>query len=315
MKKDEEGIVLNQQQKKRVIFNFLIRLMTVDKEIFDWYEYLLKTIPFGSWLFDFMNEIQLIENHWENIRESISCLFDLLKTFGLNSRTLTSNNATLPVLYYIYHKNIYKDIATSVSHKENRDLIRVWVLKTLLLRTFGQSADGVLNNARKAFTIDLNKNHLNADIDKFPSSEISQEIKQNLDISDEYIDEILLTQKDDRYAFAILSILYPNLDYKNNNFHLDHLHPASAYNNNADHEWQIHNSILNLQMLDANENESKNAMPLLDWVNNEVQSGKAKNAFLNEHLIPDVDLSYANFNSFIEERRKILRDKLRQILK
>ena len=68
-------------------------------------------------------------------------------------------------------------------------------------------------------------------------------------------------------------------------------------------------------MLDANENESKNAMPLLDWVNNEVQSGKAKNAFLNEHLIPDVDLSYANFNSFIEERRKILRDKLRQILK
>lgn len=261
------------------------------------------------------NFISSIENHWENIRESISCLFDLLKTFGLNSRTLTSNNATLPVLYYIYHKNIYKDIATSVSHKENRDLIRVWVLKTLLLRTFGQSADGVLNNARKAFTIDLNKYHLNVVIDKFPSSEISQEIKQNLDISDEYIDEILLTQKDDRYAFAILSILYPNLDYKNNNFHLDHLHPASAYNNNADHEWQIHNSILNLQMLDANENESKNAMPLLDWVNNEVQSGKAKNAFLNEHLIPDVDLSYANFNSFIEERRKILRDKLRQILK
>lgn len=36
--------------------------------------------------------------------------------------------------------------------------------------------------------------------------------------------------------------------------------------------------------------------------------------FLGKHLIPDVDLSLENFNNFIEERKKIIIDKLKSIL-
>ena len=112
-----------------------------------------------------------------------------------------------------------------------------------------------------------------------------------------------------------MSILYPTLDYKNNNFHLDHLHPAAAFSDNDDHEWYVHNSIVNLQMLDANENESKNAMPLEDWVSKETQNGLSRTTFLETHLIPDVDLSYEKFNDFVAERRKLLVNKLYDILK
>ena len=71
-------------------------------------------------------------------------------------------------------------------------------------------------------------------------------------------------------------MLYPNLDYKNNNFHQDHLHPASKYDSLSQDDkdkygWNIYNSILNLQMLGANENESKNNSDLKDWVNREVK--------------------------------------------
>lgn len=286
------------------------------------HDYILK-----SFLFLYHNEIKfkirsfnngfisLIEEKWDEIRSAISNLFDLLKTFGLDSYRLTSNNATLPILYYLYHRGIYKDFATSVRYKDDRSKIRVWLLKTLLLRSFGQSADGVLANSRKAFSSDFVNIKIDNDILDFPSDKISQSIKQNLDISKELIVELLDIQKDNRYAFAIMSMLYPNLDYKNNNFHLDHLHPATAFSDNDDHEWYVHNSIVNLQMLDANENESKNAMPLEDWVSKETQNGLSRTTFLETHLIPDVDLSYEKFNDFVAERRKLLVKKLYDILK
>lgn len=265
------------------------------------------------------NFSQLIENNWNDISDAIRELFDLLRVFGLDGYRLTSNNATFPILYYIYHKRIFKDFSKNTGYKNDRDIIRKWLFKTLLMHSFGQSADGVLANSRKAFTSDFICCKIDPSITVFPADSISINIKQNRDISDDFISDLLETQKESRIAFAILAMLYPNLDYKNNDFHLDHLHPASAFKTGGGHEWKTHNSILNLQMLDANENKSKNAMSLKDWVDKEVKSGKDRNSFLERHLIPDVDLSYSNFNDFIKSRRDLLRDllieKLTNILK
>ena len=50
----------------------------------------------------FDNEfIGLIEEKWESIRDCIDELFELLRNFGLDRSSLTSNNATLPILYYL----------------------------------------------------------------------------------------------------------------------------------------------------------------------------------------------------------------------
>lgn len=217
-----------------------------------------------------------IESNWENIRNSILNLFDLIKTFGLTDYTLTTNNATLPILYYIYHKNIFTDFATKTAFKEDREMIKKWLLTILVRRTFGGQTDTVLTQSRRAFTIDIENEKIN-DVHKFPSKEVNREIKKLIDIGDDFIEDLLLTQKDSQYSFPILALLYPDMDYKNNNFHQDHLHPALFYDNITDKEksdygWKVYNSILNLQMLDANENMSKNAKSLEGWIELETKN-------------------------------------------
>ncbi len=173
------------------------------------------------------NFIQQIEDNWENIRNSIISLFDLMHVFGLNDFTLTSYNAILPILYYLYHHSIYEDFHKKKQFKSERIKIKQWLLCMIVRRVFGGQPDTVLQQSRKAFTSDIEKEYITDKNDNFPNKEINKEIKRISDVSDDYIDDLLKTQKDTRYCFSILALLYPNLDYKNNDFHQDHLHPAT----------------------------------------------------------------------------------------
>lgn len=261
--------------------------------------------------------IEKIETNWVQIRDSILNMFDLLKSFGLTDYTLTSYNATLPVLYYLYHKSIYADFSTRMCYQEDRNAIKKWLFSILLRKTFGASADAVLMQSRKAFTSNIENEFINSTND-FPVKELNAEIKKITDVGDDYITELLMTQKDDRYSFPILAMLYPNLDYKNNNFHKDHLHPAASYpdleqEDKDNYGWRVYNSILNLQMLDANENMSKNDISLKDWIDKETKEKDTDN-FLDSHLIPNVNFELDNFEDFIEKRKAILIDKLKNIL-
>ena len=260
----------------------------------------------------------VIEENWNSIRDCITSTFELLRTFGLNGYTLTSKNATLPIVYYLYHTNKYKDFVTSVSYKDERSIIKQWLMKVLVRRVFGASTDSVLTQTRKAFTSDFTKQKIEGTINKFPSEEISANIKNLDSIDDEFLDNLLDMQKDDKYTFSILALLYPNLDYKNNNFHKDHLHPDDRYDELPDdvklqYSYKVYNSIRNLQMLDANENESKGKMFLNDWVEQQTNQDTRK-SFLENHLIPDVDLSLEKFDVFVVERSKLLKEKLRSSL-
>jgi hypothetical protein len=256
--------------------------------------------------------IEHIESNWENIRNAILNLFDLIKTFGLNDYTLTTKNATLPILYYIYHRGIFNDFSTKICYKNDRENIRKWLLAVLIRRTFGGQGDSVLMQSRRAFTKDIEKKFIGS-FNEFPSVSINKEIRKYIEVGDDYIEELLQTQKDSQYSFSILALLYPDMDYKNNNFHQDHLHPAAEYKNLSDEDaqtygWNIYNSIYNLQMLDANENMSKNAIPLKNWVQQETKNSD-KRRFMESHIIPqNVDLDLSNFSEYIQ-KRKVLLDK------
>lgn len=260
----------------------------------------------------FDNEfIGLIEEKWESIRDCIDELFELLRNFGLDRSSLTSNNATLPILYYLYHRNIYRGFASLIGYAEEREQIRVWLMKTLIYRSFGASGDRVLQLSHKAFTDDMETTFIKDNITIFPADAISSAIKQPRELSDEYIDtHILSIHKDNIYAFATLALLYSNLDYRNN-FHKDHIHPYVLCKD-AGYNYEEYDTILNLQMLDGNENMSKNEKPLQEWVETETTLD-TRQAFLKNHLIPDVDLSLENFEEFIEQRRILLKNKLKQL--
>lgn len=259
-----------------------------------------------------------IEKNWNAIRDCLISVFDLLRTFGLNNYTLTSKNATLPIVYYLYHTHKYSDFVTSVSFKTERATMKQWLMRMLLRRVFGASTDSVLAQTRKAFTSDISKYKIEDTISEFPADKISSNIKVLDTVDDEFLDQLLDLQKDDKYAFSILALLYPNLDYKNNDFHKDHLHPEDRYDElpdsiKAKYPFKVYNSIRNLQMLDANENESKGKKYLKDWVE-ESTDESTRRGFLESHLIPDVDLSMTNFESFILKRTELLKEKLKAIL-
>lgn len=262
--------------------------------------------------------VSTIENDWDNIRNAVLSLFDLMKTFGLNDYTLTGKNATLPILYYIYHKGIYNDFANKIGYKQDREIIKKWLLSTIIRKTFSSQTDTILTQTRRGFTNDFQSIKIEDTVILFPASEINTEIKKHSDVGEDYIEGLLLAQKDSQYCFSLLALLYPNLDYKNNSFHQDHLHPASKYesiseDNKNKYGWEIYNSILNLQMLDANENMSKNNLDLKLWVEKETQNYDYKQ-FLDSHLIPNTDFGIENFEDFIEARKIMLIEKLKELL-
>ena len=84
-------------------------------------------------------------------------------------------------------------------------------------------------------------------------------------------------------------------------------------------DWKTYNSILNLQMLDANENMSKNGKDLLSWVMSQ-SLNRDLNKFLEDRLIPneinspDNGLRLEDFPIFIQKRKLILANHIRMLL-
>lgn len=259
-----------------------------------------------------------LEDNWNGINLAILSLFDLLRSFGLTSFNLTSNNATLPILYYLYHKNIYDDFTNKIGYKDERLAIKNWLFSSILRKTFGGQSDSTLQQTRKYFTEDIAKSFIDADI-VFDGDAINKKIKNLASIDDSFFEELFSVQKDNLYAFPILSLLYPHLDYKNNDFHKDHIHAENLYqflpeDLKQKYPFKVYNSILNLQMLDKNENESKGQKALEEWVSLQCPHPDSREGFLRTHLIPNVNLSLSNFEEFIEKRKELIKKKILEIL-
>ena len=66
-------------------------------------------------------------------------------------------------------------------------------------------------------------------------------------------------------------------------------------------------------MLYGSDNESKGAMPLKDWVDRQMQD-KDRHTYLESRLIPDMDLKIEDFDAFIEARKEMIINKLKELL-
>jgi uncharacterized protein with ParB-like and HNH nuclease domain len=292
--------------------------------------------------FDKSNVVNF-EEHWREIKKAIITGFELLANMGLSNFTLRAKNAVIPIIYFIYHKQITDEISHPLKHKADKVLIQKWLTISLLKGVFGGQSDNMLTKIRKVIYSKLkdalsliHQNPNASDADKnnwsnalktipFPFHEIASEFaadpSKNLTFDDAFIDELLRTQYEAGEAYLILSLLYPYLDYFNQDTHKDHLHNAGFFrklNENITiippteldffkdgNNW---NSILNLQMLNSSLNGSKNDKPLKEWV--------AQNKIdLTTHIIPqNISLDISNFKQFIEERKKLLVKKIKTLV-
>jgi hypothetical protein len=280
-------------------------------------------------------QVKPFEDNWDSIAQSISAVFSLVRDLGFNEKSLTSKNALLPLIYWVHHKGLAGDLTTKIILRADRESMGHWLHTMLLKGVFGASADTILSAIRKAFIADdFGEPFVRPELTKFPSRPIAPILQahgKDPSITDEFIDALLDTRYEDKHAFSILTLLAPNLDYKNGDFHMDHLHPASSFRTKrglsklgvSDKEMNFFrdegnwNSILNLRHLDSNENKSKQDKPLAEWVKAEAARQKAPlEKFCVDRDLPASMslLDFMNFPNFIEARRKSLRTRLRQAL-
>jgi hypothetical protein len=266
--------------------------------------------------FDHAN-VSNYEDHWTQIRESIVLAFKLIEQWGYNEQTLRAKNAVIPLIYFIYNSgNVITEITNTVKYTTIKAKMRKWLNIVLIKGTFGGQPDYVLTGTRRAM-----KPFLGVD---FPLDEIVATFKdsmsKNLTFSEEDIENILSTQKDDPRADSIMSLLYSHFSFDSINYNKDHLHPASyflklkqedcaseeQYKERTDKGYW--NTIINLQLLDESRNKSKQAMPLKEWV-------ETVKPDLDAQLIPrNINLCTSDIDTFFKERKKLLAQRLRDVL-
>lgn len=260
------------------------------------------------------DNVHLFETNWEKVKKSIVAAFTLFEKLGFNNSTFRAKNAAIPVIYYIYYKDIADSVVKATYDSEDKKNIAQWLTLTFIKSVFGGQTDSVLVAMRRVLKETDNK--------KFPIAELMDAFRsdaaRNYSFDDEFIDGLLEAQKDSNDAFYVLHLLYPNLDYYNQDFHQDHLHPATTFYNTdkliasipeEDREFATNvnnwNSVANLQLLNGALNESKNDTPLADWVaKNNIDK---KSLFINDSTSLDIK----DFKAFITDRRSKLKEYLK----
>jgi len=258
-----------------------------------------------------------IKSDWGKITLCIKAGFELIKSLSFSDYSLRAKNSAIPIIYYLYTTDNYKDINKENKHKNNKELIKIFLHISLLNKLFSGSTDSFLVKLKK--TISEYRNN------DFPLEEIKQTFKgtnKSLNIDEERLNSILGTSYDSLDSFYILSLLFPKFSFEFKNPNIDHLFPKSKFNSEnykiltSDDQKEFYNNhfntVLNLAILSEEQNKSKNDTFLKPWIEEQEKYNKD---IRNALLIPEnIDLDFGNFEEFITKREILFKKLLKQNL-
>ncbi|OTG87188.1 hypothetical protein B9T31_05065 [Acinetobacter sp. ANC 4558] len=267
--------------------------------------------------------VQEIQTQWDNIKDCIKETFKLVRKFGVNSQSLTSKNAVIPICYYLYHKHdqngnpLYLTINDLSKQTEQREKISQWFYMVLLKGIFGGQADSIISSMRKVIKSNMSE-------PLFPLSQIIKAYEatnKDLRFDDVYIENILNIQYGEARCRTVLHLLFPELK-ATENFHIDHLHPKANFTkknignliNHTDEQRKFYlnpnhwNSISNLHLLNDSLNLSKSDQSLDVWINNNTCGFTSRDLLIDD----SVSLSFTCFEDFYNARRKVLKQRFKE---
>ena len=216
------------------------------------------------------------------------------------------------IAYFLFHTNLTnKEIENYFKNSEidnkNYLLIYRWIFLSMLNKVFRRRGAGwtaYTTGIRKILNV-LSKNK-NKD---FPTDELFQMYYNHPLDFDENIKKEYLDDYD--FDFLMYIIYEKPKTFRIND--IDHIHPKSILEKKGI-DWNDINSVINYQLLDFSTNRgSKNDKELYDWIKNDVKNQKE---YLKMHLIPNDKKLWEsnNFNNFLEERGKLIVNKLKSEL-
>lgn len=262
--------------------------------------------------------INIIKKNWNDIKSSLIKLCDLLPEVGYINHPNLSDNALIPIAYYIKKGGNYK------TQKAKKSLQQYYVVSQVK-GIFGGQGDQVLEKIRNEIKKQLDKDstlNYQSFIDlKLPggkSFELTLSDLENLVESVSY---------GSPHAYFLLSLIYPSVDFKVRRYDVDHIHPRSKFNyanlknNGIEDDETIENwkdekrdLLPNLQLLAFRDNTSKKAKTIIEYLKD--KPSKERKEFMKENLIPEdwKMLELKNFDDFFEYRKKQLVNKLKKQL-
>ena len=277
----------------------------------------IKTIAFKVNNFNKKN-MQMIEKQWLGIKDALALTVRLLTTWGYSRDTLVSNNAVIPLAYYILRKGNPKGIITSTAYSTDREQMRKWLMRVLLKQTFSGQPDNVLTKIRSV---------ISESSDSFPEHEIYEALRgtaKSMAFDEDQIDGLLDYQYGESNTYTILALLYPWLKF-DQHFHIDHIFPRSMFKpkilrkfgipkENWDLWLDYRDDLGNLQLLQGMVNQNKTDKEFEAWLQETQPEPVGLEAYKQQHFIPEVDLSFTKYPEFLEARTQVIKHKLKEML-
>lgn len=274
--------------------------------------YLTENLPIQYKLSSFSKKnLECIEDHWEETKDAIANSIKLVSRYGFTDKNLVARLVLLPVAQYLRGKNKGYLTSSNLKDVEDQNNIQKWIIIMLLKGVLGGATDNKLNSMRSV---------VKSATDYFPYVELSRELKIEMIFNDMEIENMLNYSYGTKYSYLILSLLYPDRDWKDKKYNEDHIYPqnefkiknlrAKGYDDATIKKYQAcYNSILNLELLEDSENKSKNAKPFDSWL-------KDRDAHFKErHHIPEMnDYSLGYFLDFIKNRKALLTEQIKEFI-
>lgn len=263
------------------------------------------------------SDAQFAIDNKDKIKATIIALKKFLKNARLYEYYKDENRSFIPlffIAYHLFHKDInnqqlenyFDNFETS---NEDFPLIKQWIFHSLLNGVFRSRGAGWIpyrTGIKKILeTIKEYKNQ------KFPVKKLFEVyVNHPITFNTDYLTNNNFDKLDELDSSFIYYLIYGKAIRTND---IDHIMPKSILEKKKYDLWDI-NSIKNFQLLDYGTNRGdKNAKSFFEWVSNP-KYVKNKEEYLKIHLIPTNEEFWKekNFKDFIEERRKLIIEKIRQ---
>jgi hypothetical protein len=271
------------------------------------YLYLSQNLPIQYKVKNFTTQnLRIIEANWERIKASLYTTVRLISRFGFSNKNVVAPLALLPIAFFLMKRgNPSFDTSSRTEDAEAQVAIRKCFIFSTLKNAFGGSSDTTLARLRELLIP-------SGPDTPFPVDDLYRSLAIEPRLNDAEIDRILGYGHLGRYTNLVLSLLYPDRDWKDAVFHEDHIFPQSEFQLGALRQrgysdvmiksyQSKYNVLSNLQLLTNSENLAKNATPFEIWIQTRDP------AFRKRHLIPDVSIyGLSSFEEFSDRRRALI---------
>jgi hypothetical protein len=273
----------------------------------------LSDLPTEYRIRNFSNEnLGAMKLEWleSSFKEDLLSALNLIVEFGLDSQSLTSSNALIPIAYFIHYHD--PDLSReSTEGDEIRQQIHYWLTSALLNGTFNSRPDEVLQDARGA---------IQESGGQFPLEEIHHKMRGRgkvVGFSPDVVESLLEeTTYRSQKSFLLLSLIYyPEPVRRNVTYQRDHIYPKNMLEvdtlvddyglsmKQAQHCNNLRDKVANLQLLTTEENGEKGDKDFEEWITTRSEN------YYRRHLIPTEKSLYniENFPEFVVRREELIR--------